>query len=210
MCHDKFKVNDLDMSIDGIVIVSYKQTTELFESSNFNVNVVIAAFVTSYARLKLFNEMKKLGKRVLYHDTDSLIFTAKPDEYMPETGNYLGDLTNEIPEEYGGHITELVAPGPKNYAYKTVYPVENPKTKCVVKGFSLNVESANILNFDSIKNKLINECDEELVINNLAIIRSNEHHLKSKEMAKKYGIKYTKRIVKKDDNWRTYPFGYKF
>ena len=40
--------------------------------------------------------MQKLGKRVLYHDTDSIIFSVKDGEYVPPLGTYLGQLTDEF------------------------------------------------------------------------------------------------------------------
>ena len=40
--------------------------------------------------------MQKLGKRVLYHDTDSVIFSVKDGEYVPPLGTYLGQLTDEL------------------------------------------------------------------------------------------------------------------
>ncbi|XP_028403949.1 uncharacterized protein LOC114526538 [Dendronephthya gigantea] len=37
-----------------------------------NRNVVVASFVTAYARLELYNVLEKLGQNVLYYDTDSV------------------------------------------------------------------------------------------------------------------------------------------
>ena len=54
---------------EDIIQVEYKNTED-FECQSFNTNVTIAAFCTSWARLKLWSVMQKLGKRVLYHDTD--------------------------------------------------------------------------------------------------------------------------------------------
>jgi hypothetical protein len=221
MCHDKYLVNHIDMSIDGVVICNYKQTNEQFESTNYNVNVVLASFVTCYARLQLYKEMKLLGERVIYHDTDSLKFSVKAGEYEPKTGNFLGDLTNEISQKHGGYITEIVCPGPKNYTYRTALPkAPNEYTKCVIKGFTLNDGTKKLLNFDSIKEKLLNNnylckindeiLDNAINVPSFSIIRCNNHQLKSTILRKKYGIKYTKRIVRSDLGWKTYPFGYKF
>ena len=65
-------------------------------------------------------------------DTDSVIYTQKPKESSIPTGNYLGQFTNELDDE--DPITEFVAPGPKNYAYKTF----KGKQCCKVRGFTLN------------------------------------------------------------------------
>lgn len=57
-------------------------------------NVFLATFTTAYARLHLYEQLDKLGERVLYYDTDSIIFIDGEDN--PELGDHLGDLTNEL------------------------------------------------------------------------------------------------------------------
>jgi len=71
--------------------------------------------------------MFKLGEQVIYHDTDSIIYSVKPGQYNPELVDNLGELSNEISLSEGGHIIETVAPGPKNYIYKK----KNGKCKSV-------------------------------------------------------------------------------
>ena len=56
--------------------VQFKVRDE-FEIEGLNTNVVVAAFVTAHARLHLYNDLQKLDRRVLYFDTDSVIFTQK-------------------------------------------------------------------------------------------------------------------------------------
>ena len=108
-----------------------------------NVNIFIACFTTSYARLKLYDALDTLKESVLYFDTDSVIYTKKPAESSIPTGNYLGEFTNELDE--GDHITEFVAAGPKNYAYETF----KGNQCCKVRGFTLNARGQKILNFNS-------------------------------------------------------------
>ena len=86
---------DFHIMNDDVIQVEYKNTED-FECQSFNTNVTIAAFCTSWARLKLWSAMQKLGKRVLYHDTDSIIFSVKDGEYVPPLGTYLGQLTDEL------------------------------------------------------------------------------------------------------------------
>ena len=78
-----------------VIQVEFKNS-ENFELPSFNTNVTIAAFCTSWARLKLWAVMQRLGDRVLYHDTDSIIFSVKEGEYIPPLGSYLGQLTDEL------------------------------------------------------------------------------------------------------------------
>ena len=91
-------------------------TIKNFEEQNNKVNIVIAAFTTAYARLKLYDLLDLLQERILYYDTDSVVFVHEPDKPEPSLGDYLGDLTDELDGDY---ITTFISGGPKNYAYVT-------------------------------------------------------------------------------------------
>lgn len=58
----------------------------------------IAAFTTCHARMKLYKELNRLQKDILYFDTDSIIYKTT-GENDPPLGNYLGDLTDELDGE---------------------------------------------------------------------------------------------------------------
>ena len=75
--------------------MEYKQSKEFEEPSN-KTNVIISAFCSAYAHIKLWQMMKKLGNCVMYHDTDSIIYTYKSQEWIPLIGEYLGDLMDEL------------------------------------------------------------------------------------------------------------------
>lgn len=109
-----------------------------------------AVFTTAHARLVLFELLHKLGKRVIYFDTDSCIFHWKPGEWRPPLGEFVGDLTNEHgnPLTYEGFATEVVCSGPKSYAIKW----SDCKEKIVVKGHSLKKgDAARQIRFDRLK-----------------------------------------------------------
>ena len=80
---------------EDVIQVEYKSTKH-FECQSFNTNVTIVAFYTSWARLKLWPVMQKLGQKVLYYDTDSIIFSVKEVVYVPPLGTYLGQFTDEL------------------------------------------------------------------------------------------------------------------
>ncbi len=205
--HDKYKVTNVNFKVDGVAIVSFTENDPHFETTNNNVNVVLAAFVTCQARLKLFSEMNKLQERVQYTDTDSLIFRKKEGEYEPQTGNNLGDLTDECPK--GEWIKEIVCPGPKNYAYKLKSDtLEKPNQKVVIKGLNLHALSLKTLNFDVIKDKLFKNDQSETVVDQLKFIRKDEE-ITTKMIKKTYGIKYDKGKLLNDGSWSTVPWGYK-
>ena len=89
----EFEVCDARLVNDDMIEVQYRNTGEFAEQNN-KVNVVIAAFTMAYARLKLYDLLDLLQERVLYYDTDSVIYVHKPGKPNPPLGNYLGDLTD--------------------------------------------------------------------------------------------------------------------
>jgi len=185
-----------------VLTVYYTLKDEIHEGSN-QVNVAIAAFVTCHARLKLYSELELIGDRVLYFDTDSIIFISNNKDYEPKTGNFLGELTNEIDKKDGNYIEEIICPGPKNYQYK----LDSGKQKCVIKGFSLNCSTSLSLNFDSIKNIVFHNREKKIQVEQLKFSRDkNNWSVQTNIINKLYSFVYDKRVV--CENFDTIPYGY--
>ena len=65
-----------------------------------------------------------------------------------QTGDYLGDLRDEL-EEFasGSFIEEFVSGGPKTYAFMVFCPATGKRTsKCEVKGITLNYNNSEVVN----------------------------------------------------------------
>ena len=153
---DKQNVEAVSFVNDETVEVRWRYKEDFVESCG-RTNVVIAAYTTAQARLKLYSYLEKLGSRALYADTDSIVFTSSTkDAYIPALGDYLGDLTDEVPH---GKITEFVTAGPKNYAYKVMRHGGHTETVCKVRGITLNYKNSMDINFDSIKNIVMENQD---------------------------------------------------
>lgn len=75
-----------------------------------------AIFVPAYGRLQLLEQMLKLDKRVLYHDTDSIIYISKPDEYDIPHSEVFGGWGEEDVSIRG--IVEACFLGCKTYALR--------------------------------------------------------------------------------------------
>lgn len=133
------------------IIEVFHSFQEVCDPVQTNVNIFIACFTTSYARFKMYKALDILQERVLYMDTDPVIYTQKPTETVLPTGNYLREFTSELDE--GDHITEFVAAGPKNYAYVT----HQGKQCYKVRGFTLNERGQKILHFSSVKDLVLSE-----------------------------------------------------
>lgn len=180
-----------------------------------NTNPVIAAFTTAQARLHLYKYIEMLGERVLYFDTDSIVYksTLNTNDGMVPTNSYLGCMTDELEKDYGigSYIVEFVAGGPKNYAY-AVYSTKDKSIHYSIKvrGFSLTSSISKKINFDSLK-RLVHKFVENNNIENvpveyMRIERTKERNLITRHCTKNYRIVYDKRVVKND--FTTLPYGY--
>lgn len=180
------------------------------EASNplTTVNVVIAAYVTTQARLKLYSYLEQLGDKVIYYDTDSVIYVSREGEYNIPTGECIGDMTDEL-ETYGpgSFITEFVSGGPKNYAYK-IFSTNNQREEivCKVKGISLNYAASQLINFQSIKTMVLTPSDP-IYITSRNIQRTKEHEVVTRTQTKIYKPNSTKRKFAEDHS--SVPYGYK-
>ena len=206
---DEFEVCDARLINDDMMEVQFRDVEEFAEQNN-KVNVVIAAFTTAYARLKLYDLLDLLQERVLYYDTDSVIYVHKADEADPPLGNYLGDLTNELNED--DYITSFISGGPKNYAYRT----KKGKTETKIRGITLDYSASGKLNHNTIRELVYVYCNELEVSEEekkvtidmpFKIIRNRkEKRIVTKRMKKDYRVVYNKRVVK--ENYETVPYGY--
>ena len=73
LTNDEQDVTHINFVSNETVEMRWKYHDDFIERSDKN-NVVIAAYTTAQARIKLYSYLEKLGKRVLYCDTDSIIF----------------------------------------------------------------------------------------------------------------------------------------
>jgi hypothetical protein len=203
LTNDQFIIHNIEPSQNGqIMQVFYSYASEM-HYGGINTNVAVAAFVTSYARLKLYKYMDLLGERCLYVDTDSIIYVSKPGEYDPPLGDYLGEFTNEIDAKEGNYIDEFVSAGPKNYAYK----LDTGITHCTVKGFTLNHIASLSINYDSIKNIVCEDRTKKLNVRQVKFTRNNKlWEIYTENIDKLYGFVYDKRILY--DNLTTKPYGF--
>ena len=212
------ELSDFHILSENMMIVEYMQAKE-FQNVDPKTNVLISAFCSSYARLHLWKMMNFLDRRVLYHDTDSLIYTYTPQQVHPPTGSFLGELTNELEcKSVGcsgcsqGHwIEDYVSCGPKNYAYR----LNSGETTCKVRGFSLNYTSSQIIHFDSMRQALYhwyhdspnNTADDMMTVMTQILRDKIKARIYTKKVPKRYGVVYNKRRVLND--YTTQPFGYK-
>ena len=154
-------------------------------------------------RLKLYEEIERLGDRIVYFDTDSCIYISNEgrEQEDPTLGNFLGQHTNKLPE--GQHIVEFVSGGAKNYAYKT----NTGDTKCTVKGISFNRIVSLKVHFETMKHIVTEEPNAKISVPQLKFTRDNKlWTVRADEGEKNYGVVYDKRVLVA--NFNTLPYGY--
>ena len=103
--------------VNGQCIEVYYTQRDDFVSTSDKTNVVIAAFTTAQAQIKLYSVLEHLQMRSLHLDTDSVIFTIQPGEWVLPLGDFLGKLTNKLDDEED--IMNFVSGGSENYTYQT-------------------------------------------------------------------------------------------
>ena len=147
---DKLDVRHVSVINDQMVEVLYEHQEEDIPVSP-NLNIFVACFTTCWARLRLYEALELLGERVLYYDTDSVIYLEDEGQSNPVLGDYLGEFTSELDAD--DYIEEFVSGGPKNYGYTT----KNGHVECKVRGFRLNWEGKTQLNYNVMRQNVLDE-----------------------------------------------------
>ena len=200
------EIQTLRICTDDILEVVYKQT-EANDLPNNKTNIFIACFTTCHARLHLYKHLHTLQQQVLYYDTDSVIYSWKEGQEWIPTGDYLGEMTDELD---GDTITEFVSGGAKNYGYKTA----GGNVCCKVRGFTLNVRGRAVLNYDSMRAHILETLEEEEPAEPMAVVNPNHFQrdptakkLKLVRQEKRYRLVFDKRVIDRHTK-HSYPFGY--
>ncbi|KAK9535950.1 hypothetical protein VZT92_005782 [Zoarces viviparus] len=213
MFSDAFDVRQFCFISDEVALVQWRHA-EAIGSRIKDVNIFIGAMTTAHARLMLYDLLDTLQERVLYCDTDSVVFTSRAGDMIPPLGSYLGDLTDEIndgdvcglPEE--DYITEFVSGGPKCYAYYT----RDGKTQVKCKGVTLNAKNATVVtpaSLISLVHAFVanqNTNAHMMTVSDTITRDQKQFHLRNATVLKKVQVVYNKRRVLSD--YTTLPYGY--
>ena len=218
-------VNDEEKVIKGELMVNDNclllnwEYKEVDTAKNGNTSLAIASFVTSYARIELMkklDEIEIIPGRVLYFDTDSIIFRYKDGEPKPSTDDYLGGLADEISKDYGEKAvcTKFCSLGPKVYAME-IWPENSiqPIVPIKVKGITLTDKALDIIKMksmlelaeDYVKQKGKSSETNVLKIPQMQIRPTNLQTIETKTFEKTFRAMSEKRRLSGND---TLPFGY--
>jgi hypothetical protein len=154
-------------------------------------------------RLKLYSYLEILQRRVLYFDTDSVIYLSETGAHLLPLGDYLGELTDEC---NSGHITEFVSGGPKQYAYRT----NSGDTVLKLRGFTLNSATSRQLNFFTmramVKEFIESKKRDEIRVELSRIERTAQRTVLTRHSEKAYAIVFDKRCL--CDDGSSLPYGF--
>lgn len=165
--------SDPTKEVSGLVFLSqnclqvtYKPVNDSEESLPTS-SVVHGVFTTALGRLQLYQYLDIVKERALYHDTDSVAYISRPGEPDLPLGTHLGDLTDQIAEDYGpgSFITEFAAGGPKNYAFKVAVggDLNNIQVCVKVRGICINTSCDELVTFDNLKAMVMGNADRMTV-----------------------------------------------
>ncbi|KAL3102899.1 hypothetical protein niasHT_026040 [Heterodera trifolii] len=190
----------------------------------------VAAFVTSYARLHLYDYMEQVsaidGAELLYCDTDSIYYVNKMGGPCVAEGEALGQMKREHTDR---RIVEFVAGGPKNYGIRhTARDGTDERGNHKIRSFRLSYAAQQLLNFEAMKDLTLatynidGSIDDVLDNDDLYVYGGGEHRairvnfpqidrnayadLYTHEAHKDYRPYYAKGRVR--PGMQTRPFGY--
>ncbi|XP_022800925.1 uncharacterized protein LOC111338671 [Stylophora pistillata] len=192
-----------NLSPEIVEVVTQRDASDRVKG--MTTNIFIAAFTTAMARLKLYESLETVQQQVLYYDTDSVVYRWKLGDPEIPLGDHLGEMTNELDD--GDYIQEFISAGAKNYGYRT--HLGHVSTK--VKGFSLNVRGKKQLNFQVLKNNVLEELIERghvvtQIHNPVHFVRDPvAKRIRTEQQTKSYRLVFDKRVL---GEGKSFPYGY--
>ncbi|XP_054152671.1 uncharacterized protein LOC128951450 [Oppia nitens] len=215
----KIQIKGEIMPNDETILVNYQYIDDNYSSAG-NTNIALASMVTGNARIHLYRELHNIESsakgRVLYFDTDSVIYRHDPTKgwYDPPIGDFLGDMTDEIEKDYkeGSYINSFTSCGPKNYGYQVVTGDGRVIQKVKVKGISITEEVKHKINFERVKETAqhyFNNTPITTLAPQLCFRSDKLHNVTTNKVNKIYqAVSEKRRIVRGHPIYQTVPYGF--
>lgn len=92
---DSVEIHSMFEMSDDAVMFTYKHLKEAGRDDRY-VNVALAAYTTAHGRTVLYEYLDTLKDSILYFDTDSIIYIERENTPKIKTGDFLGDMTDEL------------------------------------------------------------------------------------------------------------------
>ena len=184
---------------------------------NPKTNCILGAHVVAFARQFMHEkmiELEKLNSKIMYTDTDSLIFSLKKGQNLPfKISPCFGDFKFEIPKE--SKIVSFYSLGPKNFSIR--YLTKEGLLKDIVKlrGVTLNNEvNKKLIDSDMceiyLQKYLLNK-QIKISVPQVRSRISKRKNIRTQNFTKVFFTNSinSKRIIdKKDINLNSFPYGF--
>ena len=222
ICDDLAKlleiIDDVSNDIKAInlcgdkVIIQYKPAS-IQNIKGSNINTVIASYVTSFARIALYNLIDKVNPdNLLYCDTDSLICIEKKNQITKLKCDFkLGGLKNEITSDYGlgSEAIKFVCLGPKSYLLQIKLPNNTITSQIKLKGIYLKPNDKKVdLEYEDFL-ELLSDKGQEMRIPQTNFKQVKWGGVTTTKTLKLLRNTHTKRRVLDNTFFKTVPYGFK-
>lgn len=146
-----------------------------------------------------------------YISLDSVYFYEKIGEEVFKTGEFLGDLSDDMKSHGNCRIVKILAAGPKNYGYEIeINNDDGSKTTKVVrklKGFTLNWKALEQASLTSLKDVIDRIKHSEVIDQPNQILRTKDLKIVTKNTKKTMNYTFDKRVRTNDNTYMTWPWG---
>lgn len=144
-----------------------------------NTNVLIASYVTGYARIEWWEMATFFAENgtLLYGDTDSVIGTLPLGVTPPKMGIFLGDWE----DDFGYEVSEFVAIGAKSYMVKDT---DGHVRKAKFKGLTLN----NGINAELLTFEWMHDATKKMVLGETTKIEGEDFRMRQHDKREELGM----------------------
>lgn len=203
---NSIEVEDVFFVNDEMLQITYVPRTE-FTPAPRHASVIQACYVTAYARLKLYSYLEEMQERVFYMDTDSVIFSYRAGDYLPDTSMRIGEMSDEIKDDYGhdAYIKRFCSIGCKSYCMEIINGSSVATYINKFKGITCGFATSLIVNFNSIAEIVYDKLISYSVPHKRFKI-SKDYSISTQGYSKKLQFTFDKRRVLNE--CKTEPFGY--
>lgn len=196
-----YSVQYINVLDEDTLQVQYSMVDET-DAQDLKSNIIVASFVTSYARIVLYEAMDIVGaERLCYCDTDSIV--AVEQEGLPTIplGPLLGQFTSEL-----NHDDEIVTwgcIGAKCYFAHT----KKGETIVRAKGITITNENEKLFDFENFERMAKDHDTVFQTLNPFKIFRTKgTWDLRTGPQSKSFRYTFNKRQLL--DNFETQPYGF--
>jgi hypothetical protein len=196
-----YDVDFLNILDDDTIQIQHTRTDDS-EFVDLKSNVIIASFVTSYARMILYENMDIVGAdRLIYTDTDSIVALEGPGLPTIPCGDLLGQFQSELDDD--DCIEYWACSGAKSYIYRT----KKNKEVVKMKGLTMCHSNRDIFRLDRLQELIRDPTIIHQVLNPYKIFRiKGSWTMKTGPQSKLFRYTFNKRQLL--PTFETRPYGF--